>query len=64
MDGTTIKAGKFQYEVASYDDSGGVPAKIKEHILVRFLGMHICCRELSLEDEGVLGVNGWRIGWI
>lgn len=62
IDRTTIPEGKFLYEVAGDDNSGGDPARIKACVLVNFFGTLICDRELSLEDEGVLWVmdGDWR----
>ncbi len=53
IDRATIPEGKFLYEVAGDDDSGGDPARIREGIMVNFYGSLICDQPLPLED-GVL----------
>lgn len=62
IDRTIIPEGKFLYEVASDDDSGGDPARIKVSVLVNFFRTIICDRKLPLEDKGVLWVmdGNWR----
>ena len=50
----TVPVGKFQYEVAGDDESGGEPARIKKGILVNFYGTLICDEKLPLGDDGVL----------
>lgn len=44
IDRTTIPEEKFWYEAASDDNSGGDPARIKEHILINFFETLICGR--------------------
>jgi hypothetical protein len=58
IDGATIPAGKFLYEVAGDDDSGGDLAKRKACVMVNFFGTLICHGDLSLEDEGIWVVDG------
>ena len=55
IDRATIPEGKFQYEVAGDDDSGGDPARIQYGVMVNFFGTLICDQELPLED-GILWV--------
>lgn len=35
-----VSEGRYQYEVAGDDDSGGDPARIKLGVLVNFFGTH------------------------
>ena len=37
---SSVPEGKYQYEVAGDDDSGGDPARIKLGVLVNFFGTH------------------------
>lgn len=46
----TVPEGKFLYEVAGDDDSGGDPARVEVGILVNFYGSLICNQKLPLED--------------
>lgn len=46
----TVPEGKFLYEVAGDDDSGGDPARVGVGILVNFYGSLICNKKLPLED--------------
>lgn len=50
IDRKTVPEGKFLYEVAGDDDSGGDPARIQEGILVNFYGSLICDQTLPLEN--------------
>ena len=53
VDRDTVPAGKYQYEVAGDDESGGEPSRIRAGILVNFYGTLICDQPLPLE-EGVM----------
>lgn len=53
IDRTTVPEGKFVYEVAGDDDSGGDPTRIRKNILINFYGTIICDVELLQEEEGV-----------
>nr|WP_300788518.1 LPD28 domain-containing protein [uncultured Acetatifactor sp.] len=37
---SSVSEGRYQYEVAGDDDSGGDPARIKLGVLVNFFGTH------------------------
>lgn len=53
IDRNTIPEGKLLYEVAD-GDSDGIPARIKNGIMVNFYGTLICDTELPLGEDGVL----------
>lgn len=61
IDRATVPEGKFLYEVAGDDDSGGEPARIRPGILVNFFGTIISEQELPLE-EGVMWImqGDWK----
>lgn len=50
IDRETVPEGKFLYEVAGDDDSGGDPARVGKGILVNFYGSLICDQKLPLKD--------------
>ena len=54
IDRSTVPEGKYQYEVAGDDDSGGDPARVRVGILVNFFGTLICDQLLSIGNDGVL----------
>ena len=54
VDRSTIPTGKFVYEVAGDDDSGGDPARIKSYVMVNFYGTLISDTELPIGEDGVL----------
>lgn len=60
----TVPEGKFQYEVAGDDDSGGDPARIRPGILVNFYGTLICDQPLQPDEGDTIWLqdNDWR--WI
>ena len=49
---SSVPEGRYQYEVAGDDDSGGDPARIKLGVLVNFFGTLICDRPLPIGDDG------------
>ena len=51
---SSVPEGKYQYEVAGDDDSGGDPARIRLGVLVNFFGTLICGRPFPVGDDGVL----------
>lgn len=50
---STVLEGKYLYEVAGDDDSGGKPARVKSGILVNFFSTLICDEPLPLGDDGL-----------
>ena len=57
IDINTVPEGKFQYEVAGDDDSGGDPARIQKGVMVNFYGTLISDEELPLGEHGILWVE-------
>lgn len=57
IDRNTVPEGKFQYEVAGDDDSGGDPARIQKGVMVNFYGTLISDEELPLGEQGILWVE-------
>ena len=53
IDRNTVPEGRYQYEVAGDDESGGDPARVKQGILVHSCGTLICGEPLPIGDEGV-----------
>ena len=64
IDRNTVPKGKYQYEVAGDDDSGGDPARVKSVILVNFFGTLICDKPLPIGADGVLWLMDSDFVWI
>ena len=64
IDRSTVPKGKYQYEVAGDDESGGEPARIKLGIMVNFFGTLICDEPLPIGDDGVLWLTGDDFVWL
>ena len=64
IDPNTVPKGKYQYEVAGDDDSGGNPARVKQAILVNFFGTLICDKPLPIGNDGVLWLMDGDFVWI
>ena len=64
IDRNTVPEGKYQYEVAEDDDSGGDPARVKQGILVNFFGTLICSEPLPIGDDGVLWLGDGDFVWL
>ncbi len=54
IDRNTVPEGRYQYEVAGDDDSGGDPARVRNGIIVNFFGTLISDVPLPLGCDGVL----------
>ena len=54
IDRSTVPEGKYQYEAAGDDDSGGDPVRIRVGILVNFFGTLISDQMMPVENDGVL----------
>lgn len=61
---SSVSEGRYQYEVAGDDDSGGDPARIKLGVLVNFFGTLICDRPLPIGDDGVLWLADGDFVWL
>lgn len=64
IDRNTVPKGKYQYEVAGDDDSGGDPARVKQAIQVNFFGTLICDKPLPIGNDGVLWIMDGDFVWI
>ena len=64
IDRSTIPEGKYQYEVAGDDDSGGDPARVQRGVLVNFFGTLICDEPLPVGEDGVLWLMGSDFIWL
>lgn len=64
IDRDTIPEGRYLYEVAGDNDSGGEPVRIKAGILVNFFGTLICDDPLPLGDDGVLWLANDDFIWM
>ena len=63
IDRTTVPEGKFMYEVAGDDDSGGDPCRVKRAVAVNFFGTLVCNQELPLGPDGVLWLEEGDFRW-
>ena len=63
IDRNTIPKGKYQYEVAGDDDSGGDPARVQRRVLVNFFGTLICDELLPLGEDGILWLTEGDFTW-
>lgn len=61
---SSVPEGKYQYEVAGDDDSGGDPARVKLGVLVNFFGTLISDRPLPIGDDGVLWLADGDFVWL
>ena len=64
IDRDTIPKGKYQYEVAGDDDSGGDPVRASLGVLVNFFGTLICDKPLPLGDDGILWLVDGEFAWL
>lgn len=64
IDRSTVPEGKYQYEVAGDDDSGGDPARIRRGIMVNFFGTLICDQPLPIGNDGVLWLGEGNFVWL
>ena len=64
IDRSTVPEGKYQYEVAGDDNSGGDPARIRRGIMVNFFGTLICDQPLPIGNDGVLWLGEGDFVWL
>lgn len=64
IDRDTIPAGKYQYEVAGDDDSGGDPARVQKGVLVNFFGTLVCDEPLPVGEDGILWLMDGDFKWL
>ena len=60
----SVPDGKYQYEVAGDDDSGGEPSRVQLGVLVNFFGTLICDKPLPIGDDGVLWLTDGDFVWL
>lgn len=60
----SVPEGKYQYEVAGDDDSGGDPARVQAGVLVNFFGTLACDRPLPVGTDGVLWLMDGDFVWL
>lgn len=63
IDRATVPEGKFVYEVAGDDDSGGDPCRVKLSVMVNFFGTLVCDQELPLGEDGVMLLEDGDFRW-
>lgn len=64
IDRDTIPEGRYQYEVAGDDDSGGDPARVQSGVMVNFFGTLICNEPLPIGEDGVLWLMDGDFKWL
>lgn len=60
----SVPEGKYQYEIAGDDDSGGEPARVQLGVLVNFFGTLICDKPLPIGEDGVLWLRDGDFVWL
>ncbi|MDE6054867.1 MAG: hypothetical protein K2G55_14165 [Lachnospiraceae bacterium] len=61
---STVQDGKYQYEAAGDDDSGGDPTRARVGILVNFFDTLISGQQLPVENDGVLWLGDGDFVWL
>lgn len=64
IDRSTVPEGKYQYEVADDDESGGDPARVQPGVMVNFFGTLICDEPLPIGEDGVLWLRDGDFVWL
>lgn len=64
IDRETVPEGRYQYEVAGDDDSGGDPARVQKGVLANFFGTLICDRPLPVGKDGILWLDDNDFEWL
>lgn len=64
IDRNTVPEGRYQYEVAGDDDSGGDPVRVSLGVLVNFFGTLICDKPLPLGDDEILWLVDGEFAWL
>ena len=64
IDRDTVPEGKYQYEAAGDDDSGGDPARLKQGILVNFFGTLNSSEPLPVGDDSALWLKDSDFVWL
>ena len=61
---SSVPEGKYQYEVAGDDDSGGDPVRVQSGVLVNFFGTLICASPLPVWKDGILWLAEGDFEWL
>ncbi len=61
---STVPDGRYQYEAAGDDGSGGDPARVRLGIMVNFFGTLISDQPLSVENDGVVWLRDGDFVWL
>ncbi len=61
---SSVPEGKYQYEVAGDDDSGGEPVRVQPGVLVNFFGTLICDGPLPVGKDGILWLAEGDFEWL
>ena len=64
IDRSTVPEGRYQYEVAGDDDSGGDPVRVQRGVLVNFFGTLISDMPLPVGEDGVLWLMDGDFVWL
>lgn len=64
IDESTVPEGKFRYEVAGDDESGGEPARVQLGVLVNFFGTLISDKPMPIGAEGILWLKDDDFVWL
>lgn len=64
IDRNTVPEGRYQYEVAGDDESGGDPERVQSGVMVNFFGTLICDELLPVGDDGVLWLHDGDFVWL
>ena len=64
IDRNTVPKGKYQYEVAGDDDSGGNLVRVQSGVLVNFFGTLISDVQLPIGSDRVLWLNDRDFEWM
>ena len=64
IDRSTVPEGRYQYEVAGDDDSGGDPARVQRGVFVNFLGTLISDVPFPLANGNVLWLQEGDFEWL
>ena len=64
IDRGNVPEGRYRYEAAGDDDSGGEPVRVRRGILAGFFGTLICDKPLPAGNDGVLWLKDGDFVWL
>ena len=64
IDRSTVPEGRYQYEIAGDDDSGGDPARVQRGVLVNFFGTLISDVPFPIANANVLWLQEGDFEWL